>query len=59
MNDSLFARYGYDPVRIHTLIHGHPPAPGGIARLGGPPPEAEPAPAPPDSPPLPGEGSEA
>lgn len=33
MDDSFIARLGYDPVRIYTHIHGHPPAPGGIVRL--------------------------
>lgn len=35
MDDSLFARLGYDPARIHAHFYGQP-APGGIARLGGP-----------------------
>jgi hypothetical protein len=34
MDDSLFARLGYDPVAIYTRIHGQPPASGGIVRLG-------------------------
>jgi len=33
MDDSLFARLGYDPVRIHAHFHGQP-ALGGVARLG-------------------------
>ena len=35
MDDSLFARLGYDPLRIHAHFFGQP-APGGIARIGGP-----------------------
>ena len=35
MDDSIFARLGYDPVRIHAHFHGQP-APGGIARFGSP-----------------------
>lgn len=33
MDDSLFARLGYDPVRIHTHLYGAPPVPGGIVQL--------------------------
>ena len=33
MDDSLFARLGYDPVRIHTALCGGPPPPGGVVRL--------------------------
>jgi hypothetical protein len=35
MTDSLFARLGNDPTRIFAHFYGQP-APGGIARLGGP-----------------------
>ncbi len=35
MDDSFFARFGHDPVRIFTHFYG-PPAPGGVVRLGGP-----------------------
>lgn len=35
MDNSLFARLGYDPVRIHAHFFGQP-APGGIAQIGGP-----------------------
>ena len=54
MDDSLFARMGYDPVRIFARIHGHKPT--GIARLGpASSPEAEsapPEPEPVEPPPL-------
>lgn len=33
MDDSIIARLGYDPVRIHTHLYGGPPPPCGIVRL--------------------------